>query len=259
MNGPHSPERFGRFLDILTATAERDPRIIGLVGMGSTAERTRADEWSDHDFALVTVPGHEDSFRYDLSWLPAASSIALNVVEHHGGVKVIYDDGHVLEFGIASAQSLATWNGNAVRVFYDAGGVSDAVATMIALPDPRGEPDDTREVGLVCTQLLIGVGRARRGEILSAGQSVRSEAVTHLLTALANRLPSDPSLRDSDPRRRFELLHPALARRIALALELEVESAARELLAIAEDALSAGWRHFPHRGVAAVRSRLGWN
>jgi len=259
MTALHSPERFAHFLDLLTATAENDPRVIGLAGMGSTAEQSRADEWSDHDFALVTIAGHEDDFRHDLSWLPAASSIALSVVEHHGGVKVIYDDGHVLEFGIASPDSLATWNGNAVRIFYDAGGVSDAVARMIALPLPGGEPHDLTEVGLICTQLLIGVGRARRGEVLSAGQSVRFEAVTHLLTALALRVPSDLSLQDSlDPRRRFELLHPELARRIGLALERDVESAARELLAITEDVLSAGWHDFPHRGVAAVRRRLGW-
>src|SRR5690606_5188149 len=127
-----------------------------------------ADEWSDHDFALVTIPAHEDDFRHDLSWLPASSSIALSVVEHHGGVKVVYDDGHVLEFGIASLESLSGWSGNAVRVLVDKGGVSEAVASMVAKPLPTGSRDDARDVRLVCTQVLIGVGRARRGELLSA-------------------------------------------------------------------------------------------
>src|SRR3954469_5170545 len=114
---------FERFLDALAQTAVARSDVIGLAGFASTAERTRADEWSDHDFAWITEPGAQDRYRHDLSWLPFAESIALSVVESHGGVKVIYDDGHVLEFGIGSLEQFSGWAGNAIEVIVDKGGV----------------------------------------------------------------------------------------------------------------------------------------
>lgn len=259
MTTAQPPERFTRFIELLTATAVSRPDIVGLVGMGSTAQRDRVDEWSDHDFALVTEPGAEERYRSELSWLPGDASIALSVVEHHGGVKVIYDDGHVLEFGITSLHGLAEWAGNTSDVFYDTGGVADAFAAMVARPFPAGAPDDARDIRLVLTQVLIGVGRYRRGEVLSAGESVRAEALAPLLRVLGRRLDGDRWMLDSlDPRRRFEFVHPALAARIAASLEGDVESAGRELLAIAETELEPHWDQFPRRGLAAVRQRLGW-
>jgi hypothetical protein len=252
--------RFARFIDQLRDTAEREPDIVGFVGMGSTAERHRVDEWSDHDFALVTVDGAQDKYRHDLSWLPGASSIALSVVEWHGGVKVIYDDGHVLEFGITSIDGLAGWAGNTYDVFYGDAAVIAAFAAVVAKPLPTGDRDDAGDIRLVLTQVLVGIGRYRRGEVLSAGESVRSEALAYLLRVLGRRLPGDQGLLDTlDPRRRFELVHPELAARIASTLERDVESVGRELLVIAEEQLAAGWEEFPHRGLAAVRARLGWD
>lgn len=254
------PDRFTAFTDHVAAFAQRDSRVVGLVAMGSTAEHTRADAWSDHDLALVTTPGYQDTFRHDVSWLPAAEAVAMSAVEHHGGVKVVYDDGHVVELGFATPDELATWHGNAARVLVDKGGVAAAVRAMQQRPLPTGPPDDARDVRVFCTLLLVGVGRARRGEILSAGHVVRAEALEILLRLLSRRLPGDPTQLDNlDPRRRFELVHPAIAERVAAALERDVETAARTLLGIAEEHLAAGWVDLPHRGIAAVRRRLGWD
>ena len=230
--------------------------MIGLAGFGSTADRNRVDEWSDHDFAWVTAPGAQDAYRHDLSWLPEADSIALSVIEHHGGVKVVYDDGRVLEFGITSLADFTAWAGNSIEVIVDKGGVAEAVATILSAPLPEGEPDADRAIRLVLTQLLIGVGRYRRGEVLSAGRSIRDEATGHLLVALGARLHGATERLDTlDPRRRFDFVHPVIAARIESALRLDPESAARELLAIAEMTFGDG---FPARGAAALRRRLGW-
>ena len=78
-------DRFSAFLAELVAIAERDPDVIGLVGFGSTADRRRVDEWSDHDFAWLVTPGTADRYRHDLGWLPEAGRIAMSVVEGHGG------------------------------------------------------------------------------------------------------------------------------------------------------------------------------
>lgn len=251
--------RFEEYLARLTDVARSRSDVLGLAGFGSTADRRRVDEWSDHDFAWVTEPGAEDTYRYDLSWLPDADDIALSVVEHHGGVKVIYSDGHVLEFGIANPSTLRLWAGNAIEVLVDKGGVADAVAHVVSKPLPEGDPDDTRDIRLVLTQLLIGVGRVRRGEVLSGGSLIRQDAVGRLLTVLGRRLPGDRAQLDTlDPFRRFEQVHPEVAERVEAAIRLAPEDAARALLDLAERELAPGWDAFPQAGAAAVRRRLGW-
>ncbi len=253
-------ERFDEFIATLTATAAQHPNIVGFVGLGSTAHRDRTDDWSDHDFALVTTEGAQDAFRSDLSWLPWSTEIALSVIENHGGMKVIYDNGHVLEYGISSVDQLAHWSANAWTVFYDDHDVTATMESVAAKDLPTGAPDDNRDIRLVLTQLLIGVGRARRGEILSAGASIRAEAVAYLLAVLGRRLPGDVHRLDTlDPRRRFDFVHPAVASRVEAAIRLDPESAARALLDLAVDELATGWESFPHRGVAALKKRLDWS
>lgn len=247
---------FDRFLAELCAVAESRDDVIGLAGFGSTADRSRVDEWSDHDFAWITVEGAQDAYRHDLSWLPGAESIALSVVEHHGGVKVIYDDGRVLEFGITGLVDFTNWAGNRIQVLVDKGGVAAAAAAILSAPLPEGERDGQRAARLVLTQLLIGVGRYRRGEVLSAGRSIRDEATGYLLVAMAARLGRETERLDTlDPRRRFELVYPEPAAQIEMALRLDPEEAARALLGIAEQHLGGD---LPERGVRALRARLGW-
>ena len=249
--------RFLGYLDELTETARRREDVVGLVAFGSTADRSRVDEWSDHDFAWLTEPGAEERYRHDLSWLPDHDRIALSVVEHHGGVKVIYDDGRRLEFGIADVGAYSTWAGAPADVLVGDDDVRRATASVVARR-PDGAPEAARELRLMLTQLLSGVGRGRRGETLSASGLVRFEAVNHLARALAARVSGDTARLDPlDPRRRFDLVHPELGARLETAIRLPVEDAARALLDFAEEQLAPGWTEFPHTGVAAVRARMG--
>ncbi|HZL02274.1 MAG TPA: hypothetical protein VFC48_04025 [Cellulomonas sp.] len=260
-DAPSPRTRFETFLDELTDSAVVEPDVVGLVAMGSTAERDRVDEWSDHDFALVTTTGAQEHFRTSRDWLPGSSDIALWVREHHDGIKVLYDDGRVLEFGVADLAELARWRANAYAVLYDAGGVAEVMADIADTSPPSAADDGARDVRLVLTELLIGVGRARRGELLSAGDIIRSGAVGHLLSAVSMRIPAtlEARLDNLDPRRRFETAYPAIAARIEVALTRPPEDCARALLACVEDVLAPGWPDFPHPGVAAVRARLGWD
>lgn len=250
--------RFSEFLAQLIERARADDRIVSVVGMGSTAARERVDEWSDHDFALVTRPGFEQEFRDDLSWLPAAGRIAVSVIEGHGGVKVIYRDGHVLEFGITDIAGLAGWKANAYEVLYGPPEVESAMAA-IATHRPA-DADASRDIALLLTQVLIGVGRARRGERLNASELVRGQAVGHLLSAAAHRAPTGRArmLDDLDPTRRVERAFPELTARIEGFITLDVEACGRGLLDLATELLEPGWAAFPRQGVEAVRRRLGW-
>jgi hypothetical protein len=255
----HPRDHFELFSSRLRDSLASRDDVIGLVWMGSAAARHRVDEWSDHDFALVTADGAEETYRTDLSWLPDFASVALAAREAHGGVKVIYDDGHVLEFGVTSLDGLSVWHANVYEVALDRGGVAEAFVRVAGREKPNDAAQFDREIGLFVALLLIGVGRFRRGEVLVASQLVRTIAVGHLVTAwrLAQPTPRLADLDDLDPFRRFELVYPEAGKAIAEAIERDVESAGRALLELAEAAFGDR-ADFPVRGVAAVRSRLGW-
>jgi hypothetical protein len=253
-----TPDRFASFIEELAKTARTSQDVVGLVGFGSTADRARADDGSDHDFAWLTAPGAADRYRHDLSWLPDSERITLSAVEHHGGVKVIYDDGHRLEFGIADVDAFATWAGGPVDVIVGDDRVR-AAAAVVARNRPEGEIDPDRELTLFHTQLLSGIGRAKRGEVASASGLIRGEAVAHLLRVIAARVPVDPAakrrLDPLDPRRRFDAAYPDLAGRIEAACQLELLAAARTLVDLAEQEL-ASHGGYPAEAGAIVRHRL---
>lgn len=258
MSTPTRPARFDRFLELLIAEAKARHDVVGVVAFGSTADRQRADEWSDHDIAWVVQPGAEDRYRDDLRWLPTTEPVVISVIEHHGGGKVVDEGGHVVEFGVTTVDGLDGWFINRYEVLVDRGGIREALERVASKIGPDGPADDAREIRLALAQLLIGVGRYRRGEVLSAGQSIRSEAVAHLLVVLGHRLPGGGVHLDSlDPRRRFELVNPAIGASIERALRLDPETCARELLELSERLLP-DWKDFPRSGAEAIRRRLGW-
>ena len=64
--------RFIKYSDSLTDSCDNNPKIIGLVLVGSTAETERVDEWSDHDFFVITESGDQEALRENLEWLPSS-------------------------------------------------------------------------------------------------------------------------------------------------------------------------------------------
>lgn len=238
---------YTRFIESLTANLEARDEVVGLVLVGSTAARERQDEWSDHDFFVVTEDAAAEQMRTTLDWLPDHLTIALAVRETAHGLKVVYNSAHVLEFAIFTRLELANAGANSYEVALDRGGIAEAMVALAARPRPQ--PDDARNLGLFIAHLLIGVGRARRGETLVAGQAIRSYAVDRFLTILAHRNP-DPRLDDLDPFRRVEKVFPNLG--LDAALSQPPEAAARAVLAIAERELG------PIAGADVLRTRLGW-
>ena len=67
------------------------------------------------------------------------------MLEHHGGGKVIDDDGHVIEFGVTTVDGLGDWFGNRYEVLVDRGGVRDALEQVARKVGPDGPVDDARE------------------------------------------------------------------------------------------------------------------
>ena len=236
-----------RFIEQLTANIEARDDVLGLVLVGATAARERQDEWSDHDFFVITEDASAEPMRQDLTWLPDHAAIALAPRETAHGLKVVYESGHVLEFAVFTLGELALAGANAYEVALDRGGVAPIMESLAKRP--RAPRDDDANLALFVALLLIGVGRARRGELLVAGNLIRTYAVERLLIVLAHRSP-DPRLDDLDPFRRVGLVFPNLG--LVEALAQPPEEAARAVLAIAERELGT------INGAEVLRRRLGW-
>lgn len=228
-----------------------------MVGMGSTAERHRVDEWSDHDLAIVTIPGYQEVLRHERSWLPDAERVVLDVIEWHGGGKLVFDDGRVVEFGVASPEELATWSVHHNEVIFDRGGVYEAVTQAVERSPRNADADLAKTLSAIVAHAHIGAGKASRGERLAASSALRGEAVTALLTAVAVISPPDSRADYLDPRRRMEQTHPDIAGDLLDAIRLDELALAQRLLEIAERIFRDN-AEYPSDAIAAVRRRHGW-
>ncbi len=250
-------ESYRRFGRAILARVEAEPHVLGLVATGSMARRTREpDEWSDHDFWLITEAGAEERYRATREWLPDADRIVLAFRETAHGIKVVYDDGHLVEYAVFAPDELSATRANEYRVLLDRERIGER---MRAVRDATidGVPAHDFTAGQFLTQLLVAAARERRGERLSA-RSLIVSAVEHLTRLLAGHTPAErpDAVDDIDPRRRFELAFPRLAAEIDAALAGDPERAALFLLVLAERELeprSAGW---PTAAAAVVRRYL---
>lgn len=258
--------RFQKLTDALQRVCQQRDGVIGLVLLGSTADAERRDEWSDHDFFVLIEPGTEEANRAAIDWLPEPERIAIAAREGAFGFSVVYDDGHIFEFAVATPSELESAPMNDSLIVHDEGPVTNLVNTStrrVTASDPLADPsaiESANEVALMMVKLMIGVGRARRGELLAGGQMVRTWATNHLIKAIRGRVKTPgPSRRDTlDPVRRFEFEYSELGTRIARIMEEPVEEAALRLFELARRTLEPEWELFPSRGADAISQRLGW-
>lgn len=226
---------------------------------GSTAETERVDEWSDHDFLVITESGEQESLRTDLSWLPDAQAIAFSFRETEHGLKVVYESGAVLEFAIFDCAELRACAINHHRLAYGSEDVREALSVAVTNgPSGSQSSDNLRDFRLFLSLILIGVGRARRGETLAAGQHIRTHASTALMKVLTRFLPADDRLDRLDIWRRFEFVFPELGIELANALAQQPEPAAIDLLRIAENVLAPVWTDYPYENVRVIKRALAW-
>jgi hypothetical protein len=215
-----------------------DDRVVGLVAVGSMADRDYGpDRYSDHDFFVVSTPGGQEALRRDLSWLPAGRPVALTLRETEHGLKVVYDDGHLLEFAVFDLEELGLARVNRYRVLLDRGGVTERMAEVAR---ERVAPETIEHAfGMLVTNVLVGAGRHARGEALSGAFFVKSLSVRWLVVLVTQIVPAEAStlLDDLDPLRRFDRVHPVVAGEIERLLVASTPEAAAGLLDLAERAL----------------------
>jgi len=248
---------YAAFAADLTARLAADPGVVGLVALGSmSGEGPAPDAFSDHDFFVITAPGEQEGFRTGLAWLPRGESAVLVHRETGHGLKVVLPDGHLLEFAVFDLAELRVARANRYRVLLDRGGVAEGMAEVASKPVDAHE--DRWLSGQLLGNLLVGGGRAARGELLSARLFVAGHAAGHLLRLLARHVPAeaDVPLDDLDPFRRFERARPRLGAELNAALSRPPLEAALALLDLAGRELGPRVPGWPAVAADAVRERL---
>ena len=91
---------YQEFLDELVATLEADPRATGLVAIGSTADPAKRDEWSDHDFWIITETGAQSCYLDTYDWLPRADDILITLRHGKSYRSALYKNKHKIEYAV---------------------------------------------------------------------------------------------------------------------------------------------------------------
>lgn len=257
-----SPQEYNEFTDELRHSLEADQRVIGLVALGSMAQQDyQPDKWSDHDFFVIVETGTQEAFRTDLSWLPSSKQIVFSFRETAHGLKVLYRNGHLLEFAVFDLPELQLARINRYRVLLDRDAVGAQLAEIKAsslVYSNTETNDDKALLGQFMLNLLVGVGRHHRGEKLSGQQFVKQFAFRNLLLLLQKYLPSPTKgiLDNLDPSRRFERAYPALGQELNQILSQETPLAAKGLLALAGRELKDYMQDYPAEAAAVIEQQF---
>jgi hypothetical protein len=260
MNVPQTNNsEFLAFNEALTLSAQKIEDVLGLVLVGSTAETFRADQWSDHDFFLVVKSGQGERYRKDLSWLPERKGIAFSLRETDHGLKVVYSNGRILEFAVFEDSELELASVNSWTVPVDKTNITDRVKEIQIRTKPRFFTLE-EEWALFLSTILIAIGRARRGELLIAGQGIRTRAMSHALGLL--QVAREPQLATEDYEdnldrfRRVEVQYPEEAKLLNEISEMPVEVGAKALLNFV-----IGLELFDEKQLSwaeVLKSKFGW-
>jgi lincosamide nucleotidyltransferase len=98
---------YNQFTEELRLKLAGDDRVLALIAVGSMAQQDyQPDEWSDHDFFVITIHGVQEDMRRDLSWLPRPDALVFSFRETEHGMKALYAGGHLLEFAIFNKDEL---------------------------------------------------------------------------------------------------------------------------------------------------------
>ncbi len=254
--------RYNRFTEELTRKLDEDPRVLGLVALGSMAQQDyQPDAWSDHDFFVITIQGVQEDMRQDLSWLPRADELVFRFRETEHGIKVLYRGGHLLEFAVFNEDELQLARMNRYRVLLDKAELTPRLAELeLATQDfvAHGRSDPEKRFSEFLMNIYVGVGRHARGELLSGRQFIKTYALTHLLHLLAHYLPAEEAhlLDNLDPFRRFERVYPATAQELNQILSQETLLAAENLLLVAVLHLRPYLSNFPAEAIAEVQAYI---
>lgn len=233
---------YQNYLDELVSTLEGDACVLGLIALGSMADATYRDCWSDHDFWIITSQGSQPSYLDTFSWLPRADTILMTIRHGSSYRGVIYENKHKVEYAVFDSKEAVRGKIERFKVLIDRQDIS-ILAESIRLETHKerssalATPDMLEDL---CWLLWAAYERSERGEHLSSQQYVQSS-----VNVLLNLLAAHGCLNESqtadrlDARRRLERLKPELAQELIRIVALRPAQAGVAIMNLAEKELRA--------------------
>lgn len=254
---------YEEFTQTLLKRLAGEERVLGLIALGSMADPTRRDQWSDHDFWIITQSGAQDRFLDDLSWLPNAHAIILPFRQGTQYYTVLYRNGHSIEFAVFDPMQMQHGKTERYRVLFDKANIAAAMQqihaqTLMTIRAEQSDVSDTILLNYFFLQLFIGVQRYLRGELLSSQKDISFSAVNNLLALVQRHLtPQNPAMGDRfDMRRRFEQVYPSLAEELHACLSQACPAAALGLLLLVDKHLAPVIPDYPQKLADVTRESI---
>jgi lincosamide nucleotidyltransferase B/F len=202
-------------LESIGDTLKASGHALALLGLGSVGtELDRIDAYSDLDFFAIVKPGHKQRFLTRLDWLEASAPLVYSFQNTADGFKALYADGIFCEYAVFEPYELSNIPFAAGRLVWH----DESFDTALTVPRERQRHERSREwlLGEALTNLYVGLGRVRRGEVVSGTRFIQSYAVDRVLELAAQIETAQPGDEDQfNLERRFEVRFPNVAAHLA--------------------------------------------
>lgn len=225
------------FLNELISTLQGDPFVFGLIALGSTADPTCRDHWSDHDFWIITSPGSQASYLDTFSWLPQADNILITVRHGVSYRTVLYENKHKVEYAVFDAGEAGRGKIERFQVLIDRRDIG-SLAKSIQLQTHRERTSALAKPDMLdnlCLLLWTAYERWERGERLSSQRYIQFSIDAFLDLLIWHDGLKKSSMADKlDTRRRLEQIEPALGQELSRITGLDAAEAGVALIELAE-------------------------
>ena len=253
------PDQYQKFTRELTRRLESDDRVLALIALGSMASEEYRDQWSDHDFWVITIPDAQKTFLDNLSWLPDYRDIAIALRQATQYYTVLYREGHIAEFAVFDIHQLAQGKLNKYQLLFDKQNIHEQIQQISDKTAAQQSTVDTPfEFGNFIVYLWVGLTRYWRGEKMSSHKYLTQYALDALLSLIVTHIPpQNENIVDSlDARRRFEVAYPDLQEELDMWSLCEAPELATRLLNVAERTLSEVLPGYSHQVVTALHQQI---
>ena len=122
------PQAYQQFTQALQKQLMVDERVMALIALGSLAEPECYDQWSDHDFWVITQTDCQEALLSDLTWLPNADEIVMAFRQAVSYYTVFYRSGHTIEFAVFDTEQMVRAKTNRYSIFTAVVGVPPALS-----------------------------------------------------------------------------------------------------------------------------------
>ena len=190
-----------RFNEIIQRNQHKE-EVLAFIGLGSMHDLSRLDAYSDIDFfIIVKSQGDKKNYMEDISWLDV-HPIIFSYIETRDGLKVIYEDGILLEFAVLTMEELKNITVPEGTIYYKKEDILDndlkpKIKTVYKV-------DFNKAISNCLSNLYVGLLREHRGEHVAAFLMIQVYVTSNLLKIL-DQNQDDPFVVERRIEKRLDL------------------------------------------------------